>query len=106
MKQEKINKQVKKIIQFMLDNGELVSNGNILALDLEKGFLFFNSSKGWLYSGFSMLSEPNYLTGETKRESKLNNYTIGKTNKSNYILHKDKTIEDLKELYNQIMKVE
>lgn len=105
MEQNKINQEVSKIINVMLNCGDKISNDRILVLDMQKGFLFYNSSEGWLYKGMSLLNEPNYLTGEVKRTSEVFNYTTRKTKKGNHQLHKDRSLKDLKQLYNQIIEI-
>jgi len=106
MLQKKINQEITKIINVMLARGEKISKGNMLVLDLYKGFLFFDSSKGWLYEGMSTLSDPNELTGDVVRSAQILNYTTGKTRKGNYKLHEDSSIQDLKKLYDVILKGE
>lgn len=106
MNQKKINQEITKIINVMLARGEKISNDNILVLDLAKGFLFFNSSKGWLYEGMSLVNKPNYLSGEVIRSAQVLNYTTGKTRTGNYNLHKDSSVEDLNVLYKKILNCE
>jgi hypothetical protein len=104
--QEEINKRVNKVIKIMKDNKDKISKGNIYVLDMNKGFLFYNTTKGWLYHGMSLVSEPNYLSGEVKRTPKIINYTTGKTRAGNFLIHEDIGIEDLDKLYNVIINCE
>ena len=108
MNQKQINKKVNKIIKIIVDQNNELKESKSFVIDLDDRFLFYRETTKEIYTGKSILHKYKSLANETLKSSQIVNYVIGakiEDKEINYILYKDKTIEDLNGLLNEIIGI-
>lgn len=114
MDQQEINKAVEKIVKIIVDRKEFLPEIKAFVIDLKNGFCFYKESTRELYIGTRVKFPHKGLSNETYVIVQPTFYIIGANikqmevgdkvgTKIDYLLHSDRSIEDLNNLYNEII---